>query len=273
MALPLLALLIYKGPPLLFTLFVFVVCILALLEFFRIVSARGTSRGKTISDSGADPRSTLPLPFQALTFAFSAVIFWAAHKRSPEFILHLVTLNLLVASLLAVSRYKSNRSMLENVFRQALCMIYIPVCLSYIVLIRNGAGGIHWTFLLLSTVFAGDISAYYIGSAVGKHKLCPAVSPGKTVEGAIGGIGANLAVGSLWKLYSLPAVSWQSCVIFFLLIGLAGQIGDLFESLFKRGADVKDSGIIVPGHGGMLDRIDAVLFAAPVAYYFKEFMA
>ena len=128
--------------------------------------------------------------------------------------------------------------------------------------------GQKWLLFSLAVIFAGDISAYYIGTYFGKHKLCPAVSPGKTIEGSFGGLSANLLIGILAKVIFIPDLEWITCVLFCLSIGIAGQIGDLFESELKRTAGIKDSGALLPGHGGILDRIDALLFAAPVAYLF-----
>ena len=129
--------------------------------------------------------------------------------------------------------------------------------------------------LALVCIFAGvcmaDNTAYFVGSLMGKHKLCPAISPKKTVEGGIGGlIGGALGgviayfVQRLWSF--TPAPLWVLIVICFIA-GLVGQVGDLFASTFKRWAGVKDYGNIFPGHGGIMDRLDSALFAAPVVYF------
>jgi phosphatidate cytidylyltransferase len=111
----------------------------------------------------------------------------------------------------------------------------------------------------------------YTGLLLGRHKLCPAVSPKKTIEGSVGGLAANILIGSIFKAIFLPELPWGACLVFFVLIGASGQIGDLFESIIKRSSNIKDSGTILPGHGGFLDRADAAMFAAPVAYYYKLF--
>jgi phosphatidate cytidylyltransferase len=129
-----------------------------------------------------------------------------------------------------------------------------------------------WILLLLCIVFSGDTAALYVGTLIGRHKLAPAISPGKTVEGAVGGLAVGLLVGLLAKHLLLPALPWGTAVGFCLLVGVAGQVGDLFESALKRSSDVKDSGSILPGHGGVLDRIDALLFAAPVAYLCRGYI-
>jgi phosphatidate cytidylyltransferase len=102
--------------------------------------------------------------------------------------------------------------------------------------------------------------------------LSPAVSPGKTIEGSIGGLAGNLVVGAIGKYFFLSAMPWGLCLLFFIVVGVAGQVGDLFESELKRSSGIKDSGGILPGHGGVLDRIDALLFASPVAYVFIRFI-
>ena len=129
-----------------------------------------------------------------------------------------------------------------------------------------------WIFLLLAIIFAGDVSAFYVGSYLGRHKLSPAISPGKTIEGAVGGLLANLLAGAVGKFFFYPDLDWSLSLMFFALAGMAGQTGDLFESEMKRSSQIKDSGGVLPGHGGFLDRIDALLFASPVAYLFIVFI-
>jgi phosphatidate cytidylyltransferase len=120
-----------------------------------------------------------------------------------------------------------------------------------------------WLFLLMAIVWLGDTAAFYVGSRIGRNKLAPTVSPNKTWEGAVAGFATGLAATVAWSLWRLGEVDGR-----LLLIGaataVAAQLGDLVESMIKRGAGVKDSGDLLPGHGGMLDRMDAMLFAAPV---------
>jgi phosphatidate cytidylyltransferase len=120
-----------------------------------------------------------------------------------------------------------------------------------------------WLFLLIAIVWLGDTAAFYVGSRIGRNKLAPTVSPNKTWEGAVAGFATGLAATVAWSLWRLGEVDGR-----LLLIGaataVAAQLGDLVESMIKRGAGVKDSGDLLPGHGGMLDRMDAMLFAAPV---------
>lgn len=124
-----------------------------------------------------------------------------------------------------------------------------------------------WLFVTLAVAFMSDTGAYAFGRLWGKHKLYPAVSPGKTWEGAVGGlVGANLATVGFGSFFLLPELSLPHAVVLGVVGSLAGQVGDLFESMLKRSVGVKDSSSLIPGHGGVLDRIDALLFAAPVYF-------
>jgi phosphatidate cytidylyltransferase len=231
---------------------------LALWEYFRIVFyARGGA------NQGAIP---------ACGYITGCLIIWAAYVHSFEMMIILIALNLLICAMILLSRFKADSSVSEMVAKQVLGVVYIPLFLSCLILIRNGSGGITWIYFLLFIVFSGDVGAYHFGSYFGRHKLCPAVSPGKSVEGSIGGLAMNLGVGALFKHFFLPVLPWGLSLLFCLAAGAAGQVGDLFESQFKRVGNIKDSGVLLPGHGGILDRIDALLFAAPVAYLFKEYI-
>lgn len=271
--LPFLVLLICKGGSFLFAVFIGIICILALREYFCIVFSKDRSM-KIENRSSKDKIFQLsPSIFHLLSFIIGPMIIWAAYSNSFDIIICLIVLNLIVSGLISLRQFKHNSSMPEIVAKQVLGIIYIPLFLSCLIMIRGRLDdGILWIFLLLSIIFAGDIGAYYIGSYFGRHKLCPAISPGKTIEGSIGGLVANLGTGALLKYFFFPLLPWGVSILFFLLIGIVGQVGDLFESELKRAANVKDSGVILPGHGGVLDRIDALLFAAPVAFFFKEYI-
>lgn len=125
---------------------------------------------------------------------------------------------------------------------------------------------VYLLFFAIALNWVGDTAAYYVGKTWGKHKLAPAISPNKTWEGAIASVLGSLVFGLLYLGYFLPGISWWEIVILAVVGNIAGQFGDLVESAFKRGAGVKDSGRLLPGHGGMLDRIDSSLFAVPVVY-------
>ena len=123
-----------------------------------------------------------------------------------------------------------------------------------------------WVALAIALTFGNDTGAYFTGRALGRHKLAPAISPGKTVEGAVGGLAASLAVVFVARGLLMPSLTIRDCVMVGVLAAIVGPAGDLVESLLKRAAGAKDSGRLLPGHGGILDRIDALLFVG--AYVF-----
>jgi len=131
-------------------------------------------------------------------------------------------------------------------------------------------GRLGWpaTLLLLGTVIVSDTAQYYVGRAVGRHPLAPSISPGKTIEGAAGGLVIGTAFLGLAGARALPPAGPVPLVLLGLLVVVFGMCGDLFESRLKRAAGVKDSSSLIPGHGGMLDRIDALLFAAIPFYLY-----
>lgn len=141
----------------------------------------------------------------------------------------------------------------------------------YFYLIRTLDGGITWIFILLFGTWAGDTIAYLVGKKMGKTKLAPRLSPGKTIEGAAGGLLGSL-LGAVLTNTLLPAAPWYVAAGLGLMVGTFGILGDLFESSLKRTAGIKDTGGIIPGHGGVLDRFDSMLFAAPVTFYVVYFM-
>ncbi|MFA9497387.1 MAG: phosphatidate cytidylyltransferase [Deltaproteobacteria bacterium] len=262
---PFLILLVSIGGSFLLAVVINAAVIIALWEYFRI----GLN---TAESEKLNPQNISILSFQSLAFFTGSMVIWAAYFHSFKMVLCIISFNFIGCALVSFSKFKFDSSVLEIVFKQVLGVIYIPVFLSFLVLIRNGNDGISWIFFLLILVFVGDTAAYYAGTYFGRHKLCPAVSPNKTIEGSVGGLAANLVAGALFKYFFMPSLSWGLSLLCFFSIGAAGQVGDLFESELKRASHIKDSGTLFPGHGGILDRIDALLFAAPVAYFFKEYV-
>jgi len=149
-----------------------------------------------------------------------------------------------------------------------LGVVYIGFLLPHLVWIRTQPDGAAWVFFILLVVMIGDSAAYGAGRMWGKRKLIPHISPGKTIEGSIGAVGGHVltALGS-W-LWLLPNRSLLEILCLALGIGTLAQVGDLCESALKRAFDVKDSGWIFPGHGGVLDRVDSVLFPSAFLYYY-----
>ncbi len=134
---------------------------------------------------------------------------------------------------------------------------------------RGESAGLAWVLLLLAAVWAYDIAAYFTGTAIGRHRLAPRLSPNKSWEGVAGGFAGAIAAAAIVSLF--VSIGLWLAVLVAALIALASQVGDLFESALKRWANLKDSGRLLPGHGGILDRLDSLLFAGPVAYGFAAF--
>jgi phosphatidate cytidylyltransferase len=124
----------------------------------------------------------------------------------------------------------------------------------------------HWLLFAMVLSWAGDTLAFYVGRAFGKHKMAPRVSPGKTWEGAAGSVAGAMLVGGIYAHYLIPQVSLAEALALAVAGNVAGQVGDLCESALKRGAGVKDSGTLLPGHGGWLDRLDSSFFSVPAVY-------
>lgn len=147
-----------------------------------------------------------------------------------------------------------------------LAVLYSVVLLSHLYLLRQLPNGMEWTILTIFLVWATDTGAYLIGRQFGSHLLAPQVSPKKTVEGSLGGLLFSIVVALVfWRM--LGGASWIIYIFMGIIIGISAQIGDLFESALKRSAGVKDSGKLIPGHGGILDRFDSLIFALPLVYY------
>lgn len=139
--------------------------------------------------------------------------------------------------------------------------------LNYFFLLRMLPDGWIWLIFTLAATWASDTAAYFVGSAFGRRRIAPALSPKKTMEGAIGGFAGSILIGAVFSLiYEFLPLS--KMLLLGLSLGAAAQAGDLLESAFKRQAGVKDSSALIPGHGGILDRIDSTLFTAPLVYYF-----
>ena len=154
-------------------------------------------------------------------------------------------------------------------------ILYVPFLFSFIVLTRNLENGILYIWLIFIGAFATDSSAYFIGVFLGRHKLLPAISPKKTVEGAIGGIVGcvvfTVLYGAFVNMYANGIPLYHFALIG-ILNGILSQIGDWAASAVKRYVNIKDYGRLMPGHGGVLDRFDSILFTAPVVYFYLSFL-
>jgi phosphatidate cytidylyltransferase len=163
----------------------------------------------------------------------------------------------------------------ENLRQSAIVltgMLYVGLTLSYLVLLRLLPQGEFLVLFLLLVTWAADTGAYYVGTLYGRRRLAPRISPKKTVEGLAGGLAGATIVACTARWTFVPDLSVADTLVLAVLLTLAGLWGDLVESAIKRSAGVKDSGGLLPGHGGMLDRLDSLLFTAPAFYYYVTFM-
>ncbi len=173
-----------------------------------------------------------------------------------------------------VAGLRDQKHHLFDLFAAGFGLFYIVLFFNYIVSIHALVAGPIWTAMLLGIIWGGDIAAYYTGNIFGKHRLSPSISAGKTLEGAIGNFLASAVLAwSIWYFFlsanmQLSEISGLSIIGLALVTSFVSQVGDLFESAIKRVAGKKDSGTILPGHGGILDRFDSLILAAPFFYFY-----
>jgi len=149
----------------------------------------------------------------------------------------------------------------------ALGVVWLALGFGYLILLRNLDNGTALTVLAIGCTWVSDTFAYFVGRVFGRHRMAPRISPKKTIEGAVGGLIGSVLFALVVKMYSPSWLPLREAAILGLVIGLAGQCGDLFESTVKRDLRVKDSGRLLPGHGGVLDRFDSALFAGIATYW------
>jgi phosphatidate cytidylyltransferase len=276
---PVVLLVVFKAPLWLFALAVAAIIILALHEYLGIAEA-----------AGLKPFKWLTYIMGLLPFVLRWISGWPVERQYNKISFDLLFLpNWLIVFLASAVVFgvplvfrKDLRMGLASVATSLLGVVYIAVSLSLLVCLRGGQSTKILVIFVLFSVWAGDIAAYYVGRSIGKHKLAPVVSPNKSWEGAIASVIGSVAFAALVfhfqpqisKLFLVPPwasrAAWTHIIGLGILANIAAQFGDLFESALKRGAGVKDSGTLLPGHGGILDRIDALLFAIPVVWYYAN---
>jgi phosphatidate cytidylyltransferase len=277
---PIVLLLVLKAPLYLLTIVAAGVALLAIAEFLRLVT-----------HYAVQPMTASTYIFVTLFFGF---VIFASSNRTPLVETTATLYGIAVAAALAPFVFLSaakRRTDLKAGYPAAaastFAFAYIAIPMALLVAIRQQPAGAIWTIFTLLAVWAGDIFAYFIGKSFGRHRMSPEISPKKTWEGAAASIVASMIIGTLWiqhapgissallrvglierrdGMFGLEQPQLWPIVLLSAVVNLAAQLGDLVESLIKRGAGVKDSGTILPGHGGMLDRIDAMLFAVPVVW-------
>jgi len=254
---PLIILAIWFGDPWI-TIFIAAAALAGSYEFYRM----------------ADFDRREPLLYLGLLWTLALVL--SPHYRNSDLLPMVVTAAILVS--LVCLLFRPSRQKAFNQWAWTIAgALYVGWMLSYWLNLRGLGDGRNWVYLAMLTTFANDTSAYFIGRARGRHKMAPAISPAKTWEDAIGGlVGAVVGaavIATVLKLISAELGApfafryWQVIVLGFV-IGLFAQLGDLVESLLKRQMGVKESGNLLPGHGGVLDRFDSLIFVGAVVYYY-----
>jgi phosphatidate cytidylyltransferase len=259
---PLIILAIWFGDPWI-TLFIAAAALAGTYEFYHIANF--------------DRRE--PLLYLGLLWTLALVL--SPHYRNPDLLPIIVTAAMLVSLICLLLRPSREKAFHKWAWTIAGAL-YVGWMLSYWLNLRGLEDGRDWVYLAMLTTFANDTSAFFIGRARGKHKLAPAISPAKTWEGAIGGlvsaILAAIVIAMVLRLISVQLGApfafryWQIIILGFL-VGLFAQLGDLVESLLKRKMGVKESGSLLPGHGGILDRFDSLIFVGAVVYYYIIWVA
>ena len=246
-------LLLGYAPAGLFTAFITVILFLSLVEFNRM---------------GLGYEHRLEQWFSATIGAIVAPLLFF---QQAALLFPLLTGAVLLFSLLFLFRLPEITEVHNRLGWIILGLVYLPFLLGHLVLLRMLPQGQEWIFLTLIAIMSGDSFAYFIGRSLGKNKLYPVVSPNKTIEGALGGLFGSILAVLIVRYTFLPTIGIFSAILIGLVLGVMGQLGDLFESLLKRACQVKDSGTMIPGHGGILDRLDSLLFAFPIVYYIARY--
>jgi phosphatidate cytidylyltransferase len=245
MALPLVLVLVHLGPTWAWALFLAFCTAVAMYEYLAITMA-SMPRGE---------RSC----FTALGVAF----FWGALALGAQWLSLLVMAAFLLTFAIVLLRPGDLSQAFPRVAALVTGFVYIPLLLSILARLHTLPLGREWIYVAFIVAWAGDTFAYFAGRAFGRHKLYPLISPGKTWEGALGGLAGSVGGVLVARYTFFPELSVMDCFLVAVPGAILGQVGDLCESLLKRGHGVKDSGGIMPGHGGLLDRIDALLFLLP----------
>ncbi|MFA7383000.1 MAG: phosphatidate cytidylyltransferase [Desulfurivibrionaceae bacterium] len=196
----------------------------------------------------------------------------AAYFGEPPGLLFGLSLALVSLLLYTVSQYASLAQPYEVISRAGFGYFYLGLCAAHLILLMSLPQGRAWLLLLTAITAASDTAAFYTGSKFGRHKLCLAISPGKTWEGFAGGLAGCLGAALLVRYLFLPEQDLFWIGFIALLLGSLGAAGDLSESIIKRAFGAKDSGSLLPGHGGLLDRIDSLLLTAPILYYLLNYL-
>jgi phosphatidate cytidylyltransferase len=249
--LPLLLAAFFLGPPLLAAGIAAVAVVIGLGEFFALMKARGLA----------------PFPVPGVVL-LAAIFVDVARPVVPASLWPAVALVILATLLPRGADFATTVPSAALTLLGAAYLGSLGGSVAALRLLHPDTDGAWRLVLLLAIVMGSDTAAFFAGNAVGRHKLAPGISPGKTIEGAVGALLGGVAAAAIVRSLGMPSVPMAHALLLGLAVSVLGIAGDLVESLLKRWAGVKDSGALFPGHGGMLDRLDSVLFGAPVLYYY-----
>ncbi len=250
-AIPFLFGIIMLAPSWVFTILILFVALASLNEFYAIMRLRVAERAVFFNYLLT---ATLFCSFLAKGLFYIAIF--------PLFIIFPITF--------FIFSYSKDHTKMGDIGQIIMGPFYICLPLAFLVIIARLPQGQMWIFFILAVTFAGDTASFYLGRRFGRHKLTQ-ISPGKTWEGSLGGLIANTITAGIFGFLFFPSLSIISIMVLAIAIGISGQFGDLAESMLKRISNIKDSGKILPGHGGILDRIDSLLFAIPVLYIYLSY--
>jgi phosphatidate cytidylyltransferase len=243
----------WKLSPVYFTALLAVAVMAGQYEFYRMAQTRGSN----------------PLVFFGIVVGALVILesYYPVSAGTGKFLLAACVM--LIMAVRLFSRRPVDGA-LEDIAFTIIGVFYVAVLFAFQVLIRTGVDGKQWLVFLYFVIWASDIGAYAVGMPFGKHRLYEKVSPKKSIEGLVGALIASAGMALLCRVWFMSTIQlgMPEAIGIALALAVAGTIGDLAESLFKRAAGVKDSGGIIPGHGGILDRMDSMLFAAPLLYFY-----
>ncbi len=250
-AIPLLLAIVFVAPPAVLSCLILVLGLVALAEYL----------GMALQRQRAD---------QALGFGCGALVMMVAVWIVEPGLPLAAALTTAVAGLLAgiVLRPVDLKVGVANAALSVMGILYVTI-LAHFVWLRHLDGGPYWITFIIANGMSSDTGAYFAGKSFGRRKLMPRVSPGKTVEGAVGSLVTAAVAGAVCQKLLFPAEAVSTMVVLAILLAAVGQLGDLCESALKRAFDTKESGWIFPGHGGVLDRIDSLLFPVAILYYYR----
>lgn len=254
-AIPLILFIVYLGK-IYFAIFVAAIIFLTLFEFYKLIELKGAK------------------PNYPVGFVYSLLVIILFYTKELEFFVPLTFLFIATTSIMNLSREENNS--LLNVGLTVFGAILLSLFYSTLIGIREKfitdySQGAYLIMVMFVAIWICDSAAYFGGTAIGKHRLLERISPKKSIEGAIFGFVFAILTFVVGKILLLDFLNWLDVIYMGLVVGIIGQLGDLIESMFKRDVGVKDSSNILPGHGGILDRFDSLLFVSPFIYFYLSY--